>query len=401
MISTFLAPLLVVGAWQIGTRAVANRNTGDSGRLEFASIALDLIQEKPLAGGGSRSYFFDSFAKWNPKELWIGGGDIEYVHNEYLQAAVDYGLVGLALLLGVVGIVMFRGVALLAVGENHETTSAGIALGSMAALWGMGVQAFFSFVFHVLPDVMLLGCCIAWLVGQPWALRVDRKCDVPEFGFCTKQGLMGFALAAATVALCWRDAVAWMMLYPKLDYATTDELSLMSRYESAVAVRPDFRLYSEQGKNFFVCNQKDQFTAEQKKEFMQHAIASLEMAIKRAPDSYEDQVNLALMYDYTGQFEKSAPLYRRVLPILDPREMHYGARYFHARHLASRANILWYQREPEKALLLFIQARDELKRATSTFRYADPEVTRLIQKSIDFLEGANIKPAADEPGLSD
>jgi O-antigen ligase len=396
VLATFLAPMLVVGAWQLGTSAVANRNTGDSGRLEFASIAVDLIQERPLWGGGSRSYFFDSFSKWNPKELWVASGDIEYVHNEYLQAAVDYGLVGLLLLLGLMGIVIFRGVAFLAVGENHDRKNAGIALGAMAALCAMGVQAFFSFVFHVLPDVILVGVCIGWLVRQPWALSASAKADQKQGSFPWKQGAMGTSLGLFAVAFSCRDAVAWWQLHPRIDYACSDDVVMADRYRKALAIRPDFRHYSDHARTLYLYTKKARIADAEKIVLVNQAIDSLETAIKRAPNSYEDNVNLALMYDFMGRFEKSEPIYQKVLPILDPREMYYGARYFYARHLASRAKILWYQRQPEKALVLFLRAKEELERAQYKFRDADPEVKKLIQKSIDFLEGANIKPDAGE-----
>ena len=394
--ATFLAPLLVVGAWQLGTRAVANRNSGDSGRLEFASIAVDLIQERPMWGGGSRSYFFDSFAKWNPKELWVGGGDIEYVHNEYLQAAVDYGLVGLVLLLGVMGIVMFRGVALLAVGEQRPQSDAGIALGSMAALCGMGVQAFFSFVYHVLPDVVFMGCCIGWLVRQPWAIAAHAKEETESSVVSWKQGLLGTALGVMVAVFSIRDAAAWWALHPRMDHACKDDAVLIERYRKALAFRPDFRRYSDYARSLSFYSKQDQIPEDQKAALIHQAIEAFEQAIKRAPNSYEDQVNLALLYDLMGRFEKSEPIYQKVLPTLDPREMYYGARYFYARHLASRAKILWNQRQPEKALVLFLRAKEELSYVYIRYRDTDPQVKIIIDKSIDFLEGANIKPEMED-----
>lgn len=392
VIATFLAPLLVVGAWQLGSSAVANRNSGDSGRLEFASIAVDLIQERPLWGGGSRSYYFDSFTKWNPKELWVGSGDIDYVHNEYLQAAVDYGLVGLFLLLGVMVVVTFRGVVLLAVGEKNHHGDAGVALGSMAALFGMGVQAFFSFVYHVLPDVLLMGCCIGWLVRQPWVLSSHVTEKQQGIVFSWKQGIIGSVVGLVIAVFSCRDAAAWWALYPKMDYACSDDAVLVERYRRALAIRPDFRPYSEYARTLTRLSQAKQLAGQQKITLIHQAIEGFERAIQRAPDSYEDHVNLALLYDHIGRFEKSEPLYRKVLPILDPRERYYGARYFYARHLAARAKMIWGQRKPEKALLLYLRAKEEIERAGNSYTDADPEVKTMIQQSIHFLEGANIKP---------
>jgi hypothetical protein len=76
--------------------------------------------------------------------------------------------------------------------------------------------------------------------------------------------------------------------------------------------------------------------------------------------------------------------------------MYYGARYFYARHLASRAKILWNQRQPEKALVLFLRAKEELSYVYIRYRDTDPQVKIIIDKSIDFLEGANIKPEMED-----
>lgn len=390
--ATVLAPLLVTGAWQVGSQAVSNRNNGDSGRLEFASIAVDLIQEKPLWGGGSRSFFYDSYAKWNAKELWVGGGDIQYAHNEYLQAAVDYGLVGLFLLLGVFVIVMFRGVALLTVSDAGSTGNAGIALGAMAALCAMGVQAFFSFVYHVLPDVMLMGCCIGWLVREPWALQSPEKNGEKVHSFAWKQGVVGGIVALVAVFVAMRDAAAWLAMYPGMDFSRVTDSVKAERHRKALALRPDFRIMSDFAKILLDMNQDPEGDVEAKKARMQEAVAWQETVIRRAPNSYPDLVNLALMYDAMGRFEEAQPLYEKVLPILDPREMYYGTRYFYARHLAAHANAVWRQRQPEKALVLFMRAKEQLGMATGSFRSADPAVKLMIEKSIAFLQGANIQP---------
>lgn len=397
--ATFLAPLLVIGGWKLGTSAVSNRNTGDSGRLEFASIAVDLIQDKPLWGGGSRSFFFDSFKKWNPKELWVGGGDIQYVHNEYLQAAVDYGVVGLVLLLVILGVVMFRGVALLTLGETKSHGDTGVALGAMAALCAMGVQAFFSFVYHVLPDVILMGCCVGWLVRQPWALMSNHREQnaVPEFSW--KSGLVGTVMAMGVMALAARDAAAWWALYPRADFSLIGDKEKSERYRKAIALRPDFRRMSDYSRILVRQSAEDDVTDEQREALAEQATAALESALKRAPDSYEDIVNLALLYDRKGRLDEAEILYQKALPVLDPREMYYGTRYFYARHLATRATAVWRQRQPEKALVLFHRAKEELSRVAAPFNAADPAVRTMIEKSIAFLEGANIKPENFEEPL--
>ena len=114
--------------------------------------------------------------------------------------------------------------------------------------------------------------------------------------------------------------------------------------------------------------------------------------MQRCPDNYQEALNLALMYDAVGRFSEAELLYEKVLNALGPREMYYGSRYFYARHLASRANAVWRQRQPEKALLLFMRAKAEMAKATGIYKDADPKVKIMIEKSIEFLQAANIKP---------
>lgn len=390
--ATALSPALIAGAWQIGTAAVTTRNNGDSGRLEFASIAVELIQEKPVWGGGSRSYFFDSFKKWNPKELWVGGGDIQYVHNEYLQAAVDYGLVGLILLFLLFVIVLFRGVALLTSSDDKSGGNPGIALGAMAALCAMGVQAFFSFVYHVLPDVILMACCVGWLARQPWALDHSAKAENQESQFSWAYGITGGLLALSAVIVSARDAAAWLALYPRFDLSRPEKSVSVARYERALAVRPDFRVIAAMTKVMVQMNRDLNESQEVKKARLESTMAWQEMLLQRCPDDYQETLNLALMYDAAGRFAEAEPLYEIVVEVLEPREMYYGARYFYARHLALRANMVWRQRQPEKALMLFLRARAEMTKVSAPFKQTDPKIKIMIEKSIAFLQGAKVQP---------
>lgn len=392
-----LAPVLIIGAWNVGNRAVAERSGGDSGRLEMSSMALEMIQEKPLWGGGSRSFFFDSIRKWDAKEMYVGSGDVQYVHNEYLQAAVDYGLVGLALLLMVFGLVMFRGVAFLSMGSKEQTGDEGLTLGAMAGLFGMGVQAFFSFVYHVLPDVMLMGMLVGVLVAQPWALSNVRKPKSESgVGNWLGYGLAGSLLGLFVAVFAFRDGAAWYVLKPGFEFAKASLEVSASRHERAIAIRPDFRVMSDLSQMWVTMNRAEGETVETRKARLERATENQIALLERAPDSYHDRLNLALMYDSAGRFEDAAPIYDEIVPLLDVRERFYGAHYHYARHLFSRAHGVWRDREPEKALLFFMRAKAELLK--SSVRYADGDYSALgasIDKSIAFLEGANIRP--EEP----
>jgi tetratricopeptide (TPR) repeat protein len=391
--ATVLAPLLITGAWHLGSWAVAGRAGGDNGRLEFTSMALELIAEKPITGGGSRSFFFNSIKKWNVTQLYEGSGDIQYVHNEYLQAAVDYGLVGLALLLLLLGIAMFRGVAFIAVSGKDKGGDAGLALGAMAALCGMGVQAFFSFVYHVLPDIMLMGCCVGLLANQTWPLAKNRVSVQPENRLPWGRGLVASLLGIAVACFAWRDAFAWLTLRPGFDFSKPPVEEQVARLQGALQVRPDFRVMSELSKILVKMNRGENQSPETKQKRLETAIVVQQAAVKRAPNSYQDILNLALMYDSVARYEEAEPLFDSIVDDLDARERHYGARFHYSRHLVARANQLWHRREPEKALVLFLRAKEQLAKTITRYEGGDAgALSRSIESSIAFLEGANIKP---------
>jgi tetratricopeptide (TPR) repeat protein len=132
-------------------------------RLYFLGIAVSCIGLHPLAGGGSRSFSWECFRLVDGK----AHGDIithkpELVHNELVQAATDYGLLGAGLVIAVLGALALAAVLRILFEEPVKERDARDAwrLGALAALAGMLVQSCFSFVFHLMPGILLLGICL-------------------------------------------------------------------------------------------------------------------------------------------------------------------------------------------------------------------------------------------------
>jgi tetratricopeptide (TPR) repeat protein len=379
----FMAPIAVIGAWSVGSKMLAHRNNGDSGRLEFASIALDLIAENPMLGGGSRSFYDNHVKKWNPDELWVGAGDIQYVHNEYLQAAVDYGLIGAGLLLVLFCIAFFRATASLAV-MGTKDHSEGEILGSIGALTGMGVQAFFSFVYHVLPDVMLLGCFLSLLL-----MRGQRQEDVDSSRLIAKRVFLGGA-AIAVLLLALPDARAWWILKPGI--ASDDNPQQKAeKFAQALQIRPDFRLYANAAKHLLKMNEAD-LDAERKRVRATKAHEYQQIAIARAPNNLLEKLNLALIYDALDRYDEAEAIYKSIVDPLAPREYYYGTRYHYAAHLMNRGSKLWKARKPEMALFYFTQSKAELDKIKDYYIEGDVNQMRKdLESSITFLRTAKIK----------
>ena len=161
--------------WQ-GSQELRNPGASVAGmmdnnsRLHLLGIALSCIGLHPMAGGGSRSFSWESFRFFENKLH----GDIithtpEQVHNELVQAATDYGLIGAGLLVGLLGTLVILAVVRVLFAAPSREADAGDAwrLGGLAALAGMAVQSSFSFVFHLLPGVVLLGISLGMIARGP------------------------------------------------------------------------------------------------------------------------------------------------------------------------------------------------------------------------------------------
>jgi O-antigen ligase len=383
VIAAVVTPIAIIGVWNIGSKMLAHRQGGDSGRLEFASIAMELIGDKPLMGGGSRSFFLDYVRKWNPDELWTGSGDIEYVHNEYLQAAVDYGLLGAGLLLVLFLAAFFRGVACLTV-VGTKDRSEGEMLGSMGALVGMGVQAFFSFIYHVLPDVILMGCFLSLLL-----LR-GESAELTKGSVITKR-FVGMALAIIVASVAFADARAWWLMKPGIAHQDSSA-TRADTFERALAIRPDFRLYADAAKHLIKMNAAD-LDQEKNRKRAKKALEYQLNTVERSPGNLMQELNLALIYDSLQMYDDAQTIYEKIVEPLMPRESFYGARYHYATHLKLHASSLWLAREPEKALALFLRSKEELERVSDGY-YVDGDYLQMkadLENNIDLLKGAKVE----------
>ncbi len=131
-------------------------------RLYLLGIAACCISLHPLSGGGSRSFSWECYGFIDNNLKLHGGVRPEMVHNELVQSATDYGLIGAGLLIGLLVTFVLMAVLRTLFEESPEVRDSRDAwrVGSLAALAGMLVQSCFSFVFHLMPGILLLGICL-------------------------------------------------------------------------------------------------------------------------------------------------------------------------------------------------------------------------------------------------
>lgn len=170
-----LTPVIIGGiifallsAWS-GAQEARNGSTEitailDNGiRWHLAGIAIACIQLHPMLGGGARSYSWECFRFWDIEAMGIGSNKPEHVHNELLQTATDYGLIGAALLLVFLSCIVIVAIVRIAM-EKRVSGGAhadGWRIGGLAGLAGLFVQSNFEGIFRIAPGAILLALCIS------------------------------------------------------------------------------------------------------------------------------------------------------------------------------------------------------------------------------------------------
>lgn len=128
-------------------------------RLYLLGISFTTTSHHPWLGGGSRSFSWECLPEIKKESYADRVNRPELVHNETMQTATDYGITGLALLFATVLTILISAFSSLWK-TRHDAArldDAALIAGGVSALVGMFVQSCFSFVFHLMPGVLLLG----------------------------------------------------------------------------------------------------------------------------------------------------------------------------------------------------------------------------------------------------
>lgn len=126
-----------------------------------AQLALTMVAEKPWLGRGAGS-FYTTFPQYASPQARLY---YDHAHNDYVQLAVEVGLVGLALLATAVVCSVVR--ALQVLRRPLTPSDMGMSLGVLMAVFAALVQAFVDFHFQIPANALLFVVVLA----IPWLLR--------------------------------------------------------------------------------------------------------------------------------------------------------------------------------------------------------------------------------------
>ena len=188
-------------------REVLEKREGAAGiRIPMWKDMPAMIRDRPIAGfgGGSFVWAYPPYQRHVDEHLtW------DFLHNEYLQMQVEYGAIGLGLLLaglawggfGVAGAIL----------RARSRVSALLLAGAAGGLAASLIQAVFDFNFHVFPNPHVL----VWMGGVAWGVWQSHEKSAES----AEGPRRGFRCAGAALGILACGTGAWLALAGGISYA--------------------------------------------------------------------------------------------------------------------------------------------------------------------------------------
>jgi len=191
-------PVIVVGvigalSWAKGIVDERGLDAGffdGNSREDMAFLAMQSEPENSMIGGGSRFYSYESLRVWDYTKLNNTLQSPEFCHNEWLQAWVDYGVIGVSLMAALwllIGIVCFVGVLRIARSRLKDRDASAhwvvMLVGGSSVLAGLLVHSALDFNLHIMPLVVFGGVALALVVpSKVRFVPVKYACSILSLG---------------------------------------------------------------------------------------------------------------------------------------------------------------------------------------------------------------------------
>ncbi len=340
-------PFLLVGiailTFSIGGKIFEQR--GGSGietldntiRLYFLGIAVSCISLHPLFGGGARSFSWECFQFWDVNSMGRGLRRPEHVHNELVQTATDYGLIGAGLLLLflLVGMVV---ACLRLLSRNSDQTNGfrdAWRIGGLAGFAGLFVQSNFEGIFRIPPGAILLALCIsafclrsgsaqsASVVRSRWGSRlIIAPTCLFAIGSIVLLTLFGIKGTRATVLL-------WPTSFSKTEPSNESQITAFS---NALEIWPMHSLFQSRA---FVYNREagNAESADERENLLELALKDFRKATELHPFDPTAMLGSATILSELERDTEAEQIFILAIKAQGGMEAGFKARYFFAKHL--------------------------------------------------------------------
>ena len=305
-------------------------------RLYLLGIAMSCVASHPLIGGGSRSFSWECYQIWDPKAHGAGGARPEFVHNEWVQAAADYGLIG-AVLLMLLLVVLAGGTILRLLFDDAPRTLPNTRnawrLGALAGLAGMFVQSNFSFVFHLMPGILLLGICL----GQLSSHSKSGAGVAPVMGSRILLSITALGCGLALLASGWKGTQVTRMLWPSYFSKSfvPSTASTIDALSEAMRIWPAVEFYTRRAASLQQPSAPEA-APDARRGLLERALGDYEKAGELQPKDPAIAVNHGNLLSFLGRDAEAEARYANAVLLQGGMEPAFNARLSLARHLLGK-----------------------------------------------------------------
>jgi O-antigen ligase/tetratricopeptide (TPR) repeat protein len=304
-------------------------------RLYLLGIAASCIGLHPIAGGGARSFSWECYRFWDRSNQGYGTNRPEHVHNELVQSATDYGLLGAGLLITLIATIAIASLLRSWMADNESMKdSDGWRLGGLAALAGILVHSCFEGVLRTAPGAICFGialaaCCYGATAG---------KLELPMRRI--RQSIVLILLAACTAWLipnAWQGSRIFRELWPT-HFSKNGPTSIESRIDAltrAIEISPSEHLLLDRATSFqeaSVSKKREETTAE----WINLAIADYRTASERNPYNPIPAINLATLLSLKADDRAAEAEFARTIRLQGGMEAGFLGHYSFAGHLLQK-----------------------------------------------------------------
>jgi len=299
-----------------------------------------------------------------------------HAHNDWLQLLVEYGRIGLALGLAFFVVHVAAGWrnalklarAVPSTGLLPQSTTLGLAAGSVGAAVAVGVHAFFDYGMHIPAVALLTGLCAGWLAGArsrddagefravPWWIKwcavLPLLAGMPLVASVLREAPAEYRALLSENFLCSGDSgKAWDEAVAGLSLRSSNPRLLLLAGESAGQLG------------------NAASSPQEKREWHNRSSAYFYEASRERPFFAYTLRERALALDYQGRFREALPVHLRAIA-RDPD---------HARGYEYLAYFYWSQGDKAEARRLFRLAQ------TLTGSFLASDCLRLLDADRDSL----------------
>jgi tetratricopeptide (TPR) repeat protein len=336
-------------------------------RLYFLGIALSCLALHPMTGGGSRSFGWECFRFVDGKAQ----GDIiaakpELVHNELVQSATDYGLVGAGLIVGLLGALALAAVLRVLFEESPKSPDSRDAwrLGALAALAGMLVQSCFSFVFHLMPGIILLGICL----GQ-MSRSAERASEPRTIGTRILLTLAAVFCAILLFPAGWKGIQVTRILWPT-HFSKQPATSAEARIDAlsdALRIWPQAAFYQERANVFQIL--ADSSDNPGFREPAERAIDDYLEASRLHPFNPEPAVNRANLLSRMQRDAEAEEWYGKAIQLQGGMEPGFRSHFSLAKHFLLKGLSKYDPEKPEATHAALELAAEQMEKAVKKMHW--------------------------------